>query len=96
MSFQLKSAAFNSGKPIPGRYTKNGGNVSPPLQWSDPPPEAKSLVLVVEDPDAVSGLFVHWSLYDIATDRGELPEGIGSKTDAEDLAVAVNGFGQAR
>ena len=77
---ELKSTAFAPGGEIPGRYTCQGKDVSPPLAWSSVPANAKSLVLVVEDPDAPDPAapketWVHWVLYDIPPQAGKLPEG---------------------
>ena len=64
-SLQLSSPAFANGAVIPTQYTCNGAGESPPLAWSGVPENAKSLALVVEDPDAPSGNFVHWVVYNI-------------------------------
>lgn len=57
----LDSVAFNQGGPIPVRYTADGEEITPPLQWQDVPRAARSLVLIVEDPDApIPQPFVHW------------------------------------
>lgn len=61
----LNSTAFNDNQPIPAQYTCKGQNVNPPLAISGVPTEAKSLALIVHDPDAVSGDFVHWLIWDI-------------------------------
>ncbi len=76
---QLTSTAFTEGAAIPARYTCDGRNVSPPLKWSGAPVGTRSLALIVDDPDAPSGAWVHWILYDVAPSVSELPE---------DLAVA--------
>jgi len=80
MTFQLRSPSFADGQPIPARHTSDGGDVSPPLAWSDPPPGTKSLALVVHDPDAPDPRaprrdWVHWILYDLPPDARSLPEG---------------------
>ena len=76
MAFELTSAAFASGATIPQKHTCDGGNVSPPLAWTDPPSGTKAFALVCEDPDAPAGTWVHWVLYDLpATVRG-VPEGV--------------------
>jgi Raf kinase inhibitor-like YbhB/YbcL family protein len=62
---QITSNAFAEGAPIPARYTCEGPNVSPDLRWSDIPQTAKSLALLVDDPDAPGGDWVHWVLYDV-------------------------------
>jgi Raf kinase inhibitor-like YbhB/YbcL family protein len=76
MSLTLTSTAFTDGSDIPIRFTCDGENVSPPLSWSNVPPNAKSLALIVEDPDAPDPaaperIFVHWVLYNLpAHDSG--------------------------
>jgi hypothetical protein len=71
---QLTSTAFIEGAAIPAKYTCDAKNVSPPLKWSGVPAGTKSLVLIVDDPDAPSGTWVHWVLYDLAPTVSELPE----------------------
>jgi Raf kinase inhibitor-like YbhB/YbcL family protein len=94
MAFQLKSPAFAQGDPIPRKYTRDGDNLSPPLEWSDPPPKAKSFALVVEDSDAPSGTFHHWGAYDIPADKTRLPEGIGGSAKGDSLGMTRNDFGR--
>jgi Raf kinase inhibitor-like YbhB/YbcL family protein len=73
---QLKAVAFESGADIPELFTCDGSNLSPALTWTAPPEGTQSLALIVDDPDAPRGTWVHWVLYDLpATDR-ELPEGV--------------------
>ncbi|MHB1111312.1 MAG: YbhB/YbcL family Raf kinase inhibitor-like protein [Devosia sp.] len=91
MPFQLRSPTINGGGPVPERYIGDGANLSPPLEWSDPPPGTRSLALVVEDPDAPGGSFWHWGVYNIDAGERQLPEGAG---DAR-FAVAINDFGEA-
>lgn len=64
-AFALTSSAFGQGQPIPADYTCTGAGQSPPLQWTDPPTGTQRLALVVEDPDAPGGTFIHWVLYNI-------------------------------
>lgn len=94
MPFELKSPSIREQEPIPQRYTGDGANVSPPLEWSDPPAETKSLALVVEDPDAPSGMFRHWGLYNIDAGERRLPEGAGDAGRAEGPGVTINDFGE--
>jgi Raf kinase inhibitor-like YbhB/YbcL family protein len=80
MSFYLRSAAFGPGRPIPRKYTGDGLNCSPPLEWGNVPPGVGSFALVVEDPDAPAGLWCHWLLYDLPPNclrllDGESPSG---------------------
>lgn len=62
---QIKSSAFLHEKPIPKKYTCQGEDLNPPLEIQDIPKEAKSLVLIVDDPDAPRRTFVHWVVYNI-------------------------------
>jgi len=78
MSFSLHSPAFQDGGAIPDRYARDGENRSPPLRWTDPPAKAKSFMLIVEDPDAPSGVFHHWAVHDLNWDQTELREGAGT------------------
>jgi Raf kinase inhibitor-like YbhB/YbcL family protein len=75
MSMQIQSSAFANGEKIPKKYTCDGENVSPPLEWSGSPQDVRSLVLIVDDPDAPSGTFVHWLSYEIPADTTQIPEG---------------------
>lgn len=76
MQIQLSSSAFQEGGKIPAQYTCDGANVSPPLEWTGVPQGAKSLALIVEDPDAPSGVWVHWVLFNLEPGLTELPEGV--------------------
>ena len=75
-TMQLTSTAFAEGQPIPSKYTCDGENVSPPLSWNGVPEGTKSLTLIVDDPDAPAGIWVHWVLYDLPANSTELPEGL--------------------
>jgi Raf kinase inhibitor-like YbhB/YbcL family protein len=61
----LASDAFQAGRPIPTQYTCDGADQTPALHWGEPPPRTKGFALVVDDPDAPSGTFRHWGVYDI-------------------------------
>lgn len=81
MTITLRSSAFADGDTIPGVYTCDGDDVSPPLEWSGVPSDAAELAFVVEDPDAPGGRFVHWVLWRLDTgqaglDQGQLPAGV--------------------
>lgn len=89
--FALSSPAFADDAPLPLKYAggswcgagKAGGNVSPPLAWSGPPPAARSFAVVMIDPDGRRGLgSVHWVAYGIAADRTALKEGEGNGAGA--------------
>jgi Raf kinase inhibitor-like YbhB/YbcL family protein len=75
--FAITSPAFAPGGAIPPRYTcKNATAGSPELRWQGPPESAKSLALIVEDPDAPGGTFIHWVVYDIPTSVSKLDAGV--------------------
>jgi Raf kinase inhibitor-like YbhB/YbcL family protein len=81
MALTLKSSAFDNGGEIPSRYTCEGEDVSPSLVWTDVPETARSLVLIIDDPDAPDPkapkmTWVHWVLYNIPPDVTGLPEGV--------------------
>lgn len=62
---KITSSAFLNNAKIPGKYTCDGKNINPALEFIDVPSRAKSLVLIVDDPDAPSNTWVHWVLYNI-------------------------------
>jgi len=80
----IRSKAFADGGMIPGKYTADGKDVSPPLSWEGVPAGTRSLVLIVDDPDAPDPraprmTWVHWVLFNIPADTKGLPEGVKSK-----------------
>jgi len=75
-SMQLKTSAFCDGGVIPTRYTCEGMNCSPPLAWEQPPQATRSLALIVDDPDAPGGTWVHWVVYDLPSTATQLPEDV--------------------
>lgn len=89
MTFTLSSSAFQEGETIPRRFTCDGQNHSPELHWSDPPPNTRSFVLILNDPDAPRGTFTHWVLFNISAETRSIPEaavGMGE--------LATNDFGE--
>jgi Raf kinase inhibitor-like YbhB/YbcL family protein len=72
--FQLTSPAFEAGGMIPRRFSCEGSDVSPALKWNDPPAGTESFALIVDDPDAPAGTWVHWVLYNLPATARELPE----------------------
>lgn len=83
----VSSPAFSDGQEIPGKYTCDGEDLSVPLAWFGVPEGIQSIVLIVDDPDAPGGVFVHWVLYDLPADISMLEEG------AMDIGTqGVNGF----
>src|SRR5438132_10618294 len=87
---KITSSAFQQGGNIPSKFTCDGANTNPPLQISDVPPEAKSLVLIVDDPDAPSGLFTHWAVWNISPQTSTIAEGSTPKG-----VQGTNDFGKA-
>jgi Raf kinase inhibitor-like YbhB/YbcL family protein len=79
MDFVLTSNAFKEGEPIPARYSCEGENLSPFLTWMGVPDGTVSFTLIVDDPDAPSGLFTHWVLFNIPLNISELEEGAGNQ-----------------
>ncbi|KAA8967407.1 YbhB/YbcL family Raf kinase inhibitor-like protein [Mycobacterium sp.] len=73
--FSVTSPAFADNTPIPVEYSCKGRNVPPTLRWANVPPGTESLALVVDDPDAVSGLYVHWVVTDIPPATTEIVGG---------------------
>jgi Raf kinase inhibitor-like YbhB/YbcL family protein len=86
--FELTSPAFNEGQPIPRKHSCDGENVSPALNWGLVPDGTRSLALILHDPDAPSGDFVHWVAWGIDPGAGGLDEG------AHPPGEGVNGFGE--
>lgn len=74
MNLTIESSAFNPNTTIPQQYTCDGANDSPPLTWKGGPEETKSYVLIVDDPDAPNGTWVHWLLFNIPADTHQLTE----------------------
>src|SRR3990170_4995488 len=71
MSLSISSTAFSNGGPIPSKYSCKGQDVSPPLAWGDPPAGTQSFALIMDDPDAPMGTWVHWVMFNIpASARG--------------------------
>lgn len=92
---KIFSRAFEEYEMIPTKYTCQGQNVSPPLSFSDVPEEAKSLALILVDPDAPSGKFVHWVMFNIPPVTRELDENIEKVGKLEDGTLqGTNDFGR--
>jgi Raf kinase inhibitor-like YbhB/YbcL family protein len=81
VDFNLTSPAFANGEAIPPQYTCDGRDISPPLQWSEPPPATGGLALIADDPDAPVGTWVHWVVYDLPPDLRSLPEAVPAGAD---------------
>lgn len=72
---KITSSAFENGEKISSKYTCDGEDMNPPLRIEDIPSNTKSLCLIVEDPDAPGGTFVHWLLWNISPDGLKIEEG---------------------
>src|SRR5437879_2402011 len=81
MAFDLTSSAFGQGAAIPRQHTCDGADQSLPLSWTAPPTEAQSLAIIVEDPDAPDGTFVHWVIFNLPVTPGELAAGVPRQSE---------------
>jgi len=89
---KLTSPAFDEGQPIPKKYTGDGEDVSPPLEWSNVPEGTKQLALICDDPDAPrQDPWVHWVIYKIPADAKGLPEAVEAAAKPKQPAGALQG-----
>ena len=94
-SFKLQTPAFKPGSDLPRKFTCEGADASPALDWSGPPPSTQSFALIVDDPDAPGGAWVHWVVYDLPASARQLPEGVPQADDLPDGGrQGVNDFGK--
>ena len=92
----ITSDAFASGQSIPAKYSCIGRNVSPPLAWNEPPAGTQSFALIMDDPDAPIGTWVHWVLYNIPLAKRDLQEDLpitGKNVDLNAIYVGKNSSG---
>ncbi len=75
MAFEISSPAFKNGEAIPSDFSCDGRDISPALNWTEPPAGTQSLALIMDDPDAPMGTWVHWVLYNIPASTLNLKEG---------------------
>lgn len=88
----LHSKAFDDGQPIPQRYACDGAGVSPPLTISGVPDKARSMALIVDDPDSPSGDWTHWALYNLAPDLVVLAPGAADQPLPGPASMAANSY----
>jgi Raf kinase inhibitor-like YbhB/YbcL family protein len=93
-NFNLKSSAFENETLIPKRYSCSGLNRSPALTWTGAPSGTRSFALIVSDPDAPGGTFIHWVVYNIASKVENLPEGASTSSALGDAEQGLNGRGE--
>lgn len=89
-SMQITSPVFSQNTAIPPLYTCDAKGINPPLSFSDIPKDAKSLALIVDDPDAPIGTFVHWVAYNIPVSTVQIEEGKGIPGSV----IGKNGIGK--
>jgi Raf kinase inhibitor-like YbhB/YbcL family protein len=99
MAFTISSAAFPANGPIPSKYTCEGADTSPPLEWSGAPSGTRSLALIVDDPDAPDPakpqrVYVHWVLYNIPPTESKLAEGAAKAGLPQGAAQGSNDWGK--
>ena len=92
MSIQLTSDAFANGQSIPAKYTCKGKNISPALAWTEPPAGTQSFALILDDPDAPAGTWVHWVLFNIPASTRTLQEDLS----VSGMSVGKNSWGDMR
>jgi len=92
---KIQSSAFKEGEMVPSKFTCDGENISPQLSWNDFPKGTKTFALIVDDPDAPGGTFVHWVLCNIPFNISELPEGVELQTISKRIFQGTNHFGEA-
>jgi len=79
VSFEIVSTAFSAGGAIPQKFTCDGPDDSPQLTWTDPPAKTQSFAIIMDDPDAPVGTWVHWVIYDLPANARELAEGVAKQ-----------------
>lgn len=89
---RLTSSAFSDGAMIPKRYTCDGENVSPSLEWDAAPSGTRSFVLLCDDPDAPAGTWHHWAAFDIPPSGRALPEAASQRGGKDTFSQAINDF----
>lgn len=92
VEMKLMVPTLVAGKDIPARFTCDGEDLSPLVQWSDPPAGTRSFALILDDPDAPGGVFTHWGAFDIGPDARKIGEGAGNSANAP-FRQARNDFG---
>lgn len=89
VTLRLTTTAFQPGGTIPRKHTCDGPDVSPPLAWDAPAGAVQSFALIVDDPDAPAGTWVHWVLFDLPAATRELPEGVPATSSSPPALARV-------
>lgn len=95
MDIKIESRAFGNGENIPSKYTCDGENISPQLNWTCSVEKVKTFLLFVEDPDAPGGNFTHWIVYNIPSKINYLMENsTPTKNIPDEILMGTNDFGR--
>jgi Raf kinase inhibitor-like YbhB/YbcL family protein len=94
MTFNLTSTAFTQGQAIPTDYSCKGRDISPALSWTEPPANTQSFALIMDDPDAPSGTWVHWVIYNIPTSARGLNEAMPKDAKLPDESLQGTNSGR--
>ncbi len=95
MEIEIRSRSFGEGESIPSKFTCDGVNVSPHLSWESSVEGIKTFVVIVEDPDASSGNFTHWVVYNIPVEVNTLMENsTPTKNVRDEVLMGTNDFGR--
>ena len=86
MSLSVKTTSFPAGGTIPKKYTCDGADVSPAIEWSGAPAGTQSFALIADDPDAPAGTWTHWVIWNIPGNATSLPEGVSKAEQLPDGA----------
>jgi hypothetical protein len=94
--FSIFTSAFNEGDPIPEKFSCDGENLSPALEWSEVPDRTSSFVLIMDDPDAAGGTWIHWVLFNIPGEVTALAGSVPSEATLSDGSVhGANSWGRS-
>ncbi len=84
---EVTSPAFDDGEDIPIEYSCDGQNISPPIEWSGFPGNTESFAIIMDDPDAPGGTFIHWVIFNIPVNVTSLPEDVVTHASLENGAL---------
>lgn len=87
MAFQISSPAFANGAAIPSKFSCKGRDISPALAWTEPPAGTKSFALIMDDPDAPVGIWVHWIIFNIPASNRDLKEAAPTDPQLSDGSI---------